>query len=157
MIWSQTVQDINYSKPIILINFSKFILVNFLYDKKNNTDFNILKFWFPTLLNSSLNNDNNIKYSGNKLSLNKTFDPAKQIDFGSHLLKDITHEKNNIINGEPLIFSKNPLGPVTYYKNLAYFIADLGFKFNQYKETFFSESLSINLQHTYNNDTNRDT
>ena len=157
MIWSQTVQDINYSKPIILINFSKFILNNFLYDKKNNTDLNILKFWFSTLLKSSLNNDNGIQYSENKLTLNEIFDPAKQnqIDFGSYLLKDITYEKINNISEESLIVSNNPLDSAAYYKNLAYFIANLGFSFNIYKETIFSESLFINLQYTYNNDTSR--
>ena len=157
MIWSQTIQDINYSKPTILINFSKFILTNFLYDGENNTDLNILKFWFSTLLKSSPNNDLSLTYSDNKLALNEIFDLGSRINFGSRLLKDMTFDKINIINEKPLIISNNPLDSITYYKNLAYFISGLGFRFKTCTETIFSESLSVNLQHTYNNDINMDT
>ena len=71
VVWVRTVQDIGYSKPIILINFSKFILNNFFYDYRFKTDSNIFNFWPTVILNLSPNNGFSLTYSENKLSLDE--------------------------------------------------------------------------------------
>lgn len=149
-------QDIGYSKPIILINYSKFILNNFLYDGKNNTGLDILKFWFPAVLSPPSSNNSSLSYSENNLTLSKILESTNkhgQTEWENYIMVDMNYDKINIINEDPLIISSIILDTVTYYKKFAYLVAGLDFKNNvESKEIIFAASLYSNLEITYDED-----